>query len=115
MSVTNERLDKTLEKIATAGHFQFSYNTGIVKIDSAVSITVSDKTVKEVLDNLLGKKIMYVENGNYLILKKSNPAPETITVKPHKASYIITGYVVNKATGEKVNEASVYDKISLSS
>ncbi len=115
VSVTNERLDKTLEKVATAGHFQFSYNTGIIKIDSTVSVTVTDKPVKEVLDNLLGKKITYVENGNYLILKKSNPAPETIVTKPHKTSYIISGYVVNKATGEKVNEASVYDKISLSS
>lgn len=113
VSVTNVRLDHALNQIAGAGHFMFSYNTEIIKADSLVTISATNETVRTILDKIFNKKIRYIENGNYLILKKNPSQP--VAGKPKKSTYIITGYVVNTLTGEKIEDASVYDKISLAS
>lgn len=113
VSISNQRLDKALEQIAAAGHFSFSYNTGIIKADTIVTVNATGETVKTVLDKLFKSRIRYIESGNYLILKKNSST--YVTNKPQKTTYIISGYVVNTLTGERVDDASVYDITTLAS
>ncbi len=113
VSINNQRLDRALDQIAGAGQFSFSYNSGIIKTDSLVTVYATGETVKSVLDKLFKSRIRYVESGNYLILKKNSST--YATNKPQKTTYIISGYVINTLTGEKINDASVYDITTLAS
>src|SRR5436190_3256560 len=69
LDITNQRLDNVLEIISNKGNFYFSYNSNIIKKDTIVSMSLSNKTVKQVLDYLFRGSIEYKESGNYIILR----------------------------------------------
>jgi hypothetical protein len=53
----------------------------------------------------------YKEKGNYLILTRATPAP----VKNNIIVVVINGYVQDESTGDKISNASVYDKLTFTS
>ncbi len=117
LEIKNQRLTDVLEILSNKGNFYFSYNSSIIKKDSLVSFTAFNKSVKDILIYLFKETCEYRESGNYLILRR---APVNITIITNKAVtedkfYFITGYVLNDQTGEKINEASVYEKQRLAS
>ncbi len=113
--VRNEKLEDVLGVLSNKGNFYFSYSSNIIRKDSVVSLKVVNKTIKQVLDVLL-KGYEYKENGNYIIIKKS-PARVTVVATQVVADkqYTITGYIINEETGEKVSDASIYEKHQLAS
>jgi CarboxypepD_reg-like domain len=117
LDVNRQRLDNVLEILSNKGNFYFSYNGNIIKRDSLVTLSASNKTVKQVLDILLPNQYEFKETGNYIIIRK---APVKITLVTSKASvedkhYIVSGYVLDDATGEHVQNASIYEKTLLAS
>lgn len=102
ISVTAEkkRLTSVLKDIEKEGNFFFSYNSSILPGDSLVTISETNKTVKYLLDKLLGHKWQYKESGNHIIIQLSQ------NVK----YYTLSGYVRDSETGEVITDASVYDK-----
>jgi CarboxypepD_reg-like domain len=106
----NEKLPSALSRIARQAGFSFSYNTALIASDQSVNVTVRGKTIREVLDLLFKGSLKYKEKDTYLILTKAPPAKINST-----AVYIISGYVEDEQTGEKIPEASVYDKSTLTS
>src|SRR3954470_18823702 len=105
-------LDQVLQIISTNGNFYFAYNSNIINRDSLVTISVANKPVKEVLSILFPTNYEYTSTANYVILRR---APLTLKVVTNKAiteekEYVITGFVVDDATGDKVKDASVYEK-----
>jgi hypothetical protein len=100
IAITHRSLQQALTDIGHKGDFYFSYNSHVIPGDSAVSITVEQKTVKEILQLLLGYDYEYRENGNYIIIRKYPGGGKT---------FMISGYVINKKTGEKIPNASVYE------
>jgi len=115
--VRSQRLDNVLEIVSNKGDFYFSYNSNIVKRDSLVTLTVFNKTIKQVLDFLFGEGYEYKESGNYLIIRR---APIKVSLITNKAItqdkvYTVSGYVLDDESGEKLSDASIYEKRLLAS
>ncbi|RYE20287.1 MAG: hypothetical protein EOP51_18165 [Sphingobacteriales bacterium] len=94
-------LSEALTRISKQGGFSFSYNSNIVKGDSLVTVKVNNRPIHEVLDMFFGSSIEYKETANHIVLQKSPPY------------WYVSGYVVDELTGEKLVNASVYEKEQL--
>jgi CarboxypepD_reg-like domain len=120
IQANKQRLGSVLEIMSNTGNFNFSYNSNIVKRDSLVTLNFANKPVKEILDFIFKTGYEYIESGNYIILRRKpivTPAPQTI-VKPvltEEKNYFVKGYIIDEATGEKIDDASVYEAKQLSS
>jgi hypothetical protein len=110
ITLTNERLDVALKKIAVKGGFTFSYKSSIVDESKVVSYAFTGKTVKQILDELFRGNIQYRERGRYIILTRK-ALEKGADIEGTK----VKGYVIDEATGERLRNVSVYDPISLSS
>jgi hypothetical protein len=110
--VTNLRLPEVLKLISNKGNFYFSYNTTIIKRDSLVTLSATNKPVRQILDQLFGNNIEFQEYNNYIILRKVVAPATRVTQSAPVADklYTVTGYVLNGETGEKVTNASIYEK-----
>lgn len=106
LELRHRPLAQVLDSIGRRGQFNLSYNSTILRGDSLVSVSFRQVTVRQALDRLLGKSYAYTERGNYLILLRA-PPPET--------TYLLTGYVLDRSTGQKIAQASVYEKEQLQS
>lgn len=102
----NRPLDKVLDTISKQGKFIFSYNSLLLPGDSIITLSVKNKTVKQVLDLLFNETLQYNVSGNYLILQKADNLYNS-------SSWYISGYVQDALTGEKINNASVYERTNL--
>jgi hypothetical protein len=112
VSFTNEKIATVLNRIGQQAGFSFSYNSSIISEDQVVTLSLRDKTVQEVLNEVFKGSMNYKEKGNHLILSR-------VEVKQSRApsvtSMIISGYVENALTKEKIVDASVYEKETISS
>lgn len=109
VNVSNQRMSEVLKMISNKADFYFVYNSHIINRDSLVSISAENRSVKEILDRLFNGSIDYKQNNNYIIFRKA--APKIITgSRSEETGYIITGYVLNAETGEKIPDASIYGK-----
>ena len=106
----NQRLESVLLGIANVGDFSFSYNPEIIPGDSAVDLHVSNSSVKEVLDVVFDKNIIYKVSGNHLILLKEKPEKIKENIK-----YAVSGFVYDANTGEKLVSATIYEVYTLAS
>ncbi|QJB33227.1 hypothetical protein HF324_18295 [Chitinophaga oryzae] len=99
-----QKLSEVLNIISRQGNFFFSYISNILPQDSLVSISVKNKTVRQTLDQLLEGEYLYKESGNYIILFKKSPG---------QVYYQVTGFVTDSKTGQRVPNASVYERQQL--
>lgn len=111
VSARNEKVPSVLNRIGQAAGFSFSYNSAIIDSNQEISIEATNKTVRSLLNEIFNESMNYKEKGNYLILTRAVPAP----VKNNIIVVVIDGYVQDETTGEKISNASVYDKRSLTS
>lgn len=94
-------LSSVLTYIGKQGGFSFSYNSNLIKGDSLVTINVDHASIHQVLDMLFDGSIEYKETANHIILQNAPPY------------WYVSGYVVDELTGEKLVNASVYEKQQL--
>ncbi|PWG79758.1 STN domain-containing protein [Pararcticibacter amylolyticus] len=106
------RLENVLDRIGQKCGFYFSYDSQIIPRDSIVSVRVSNLSVREVLDQLLGDRFEYKETSGYIILRYAPHRLALVTdkVKANKRVYEIKGYVVDERTGSRIGKASVYER-----
>lgn len=104
ISFQQDAVDAALKKIAQQANITFSYSASAFDTKRVVTKNYLDKTLREVLMDLLDGKVLLKQKGNYIILTKA----ETSDV-------VVSGYVVDESTGEKLKEVTVYDPISLKS
>lgn len=115
--VNHQRLDTVLRLMEQTGKFNFSYNSNLIKKDSLVTMQASNETVKDALDQLLNNRFEYRESQNFIILRY---APNRLSLQMDKVitddnSFHINGYVINEQTGQKLMNASVYERYTLES
>lgn len=110
ISFYQEKLDVVLLRLSKEAKFTFSYNPAIVDLNGTVSGTFVKKSVREILSQIFTGKIQFKEKGNYIILTKAATYPPKDSVIP----VVITGYVSDEKTGEKISEVSIYDKKTFS-
>ena len=117
LQVNNQRLDNVLEILSNKGDFYFSYNSSIVKKDSLVSLSATNKSVKEVLSQLFNTTYEFRESGNYIIIRKAPIRMTLVTQKGvvEEKIYAVSGFVYDEQTGAAINEASIYEKTILAS
>ena len=108
ISFQNEKLEVALKKISTQAGFIFSYNSSIIDGDQVVSGDFQSKTVREVLNHFFQGSVQFKSRGKYLIMSRA-PAPKNDDEK------LLTGYIIDEATGRRLQNVSVYDPVSLSS
>ena len=109
IAAANERLAVSLKRISEAGGFIFSYNPEALNDQRMVSFNFVDKSIREVLDGIFSGSVRYKTRGKYIILTRSEQ--QQISKEPA----IISGYVVDEATGERLRDVSIYDPVTLSS
>lgn len=112
LEINRQRLAEVLEILSNKGNFYFSYNSSIIKKDSLVTLTVYNKSVKQILDFLFKANYEYKESGNYLIIRRSAIQFTLITNQAvaEDKFYAVTGYVLDDLTGETLSDASIYEK-----
>lgn len=73
-------------------------------MNKQVSGAYNQTVVYDILQQLFGSKIQYVEKGNYIILLPKQESESTVN-----GYYYIDGYVIDGITGERIPEVSIYD------
>ncbi len=109
ISVANESIPTLLNRIGQTGGFSFSYNSAIIDANQEVSLDATNQTVRNLLNEIFQGSMNYKEKANYLILTKAPPPP----VKNDVVTVTINGYIEDAKTGDKIPQASVYDKKSI--
>ncbi|WP_316804429.1 hypothetical protein [Pedobacter nototheniae] len=117
VTVKQERVSNILQMLSKAGGFYFSYNGTLFHQDSLVNISVKNTPVREVLDKIFDGKIDYKESDEYIILRYAvnHLTIEADNISSNDSQYAISGYVVDTKTGNRVKQASVYEKRLLQS
>jgi CarboxypepD_reg-like domain len=102
VAFSNVPLKSALEAVAQKGAFEWSYNPALIPIERSIVFAASDRSVREVLYELLGDSYNFKVNGNYVII-----------VRAPKVRKEISGYLRDPASGERVANATIYDKRTL--
>ncbi len=110
LSLQEEKVATILTKIGQQGGFSFSYNSSIISDSETATLEITNKSVREALNLVFKGSKNYKEKNGYLILTQAPPPPKVETTV-----VVISGYVEDETTGEKVSDASVYNKTTLSS
>lgn len=110
ITLSDERLDESLKKIAQAAGFTFSYNASLLERDKKINYQFQNKTIREILDTIFDGSMQYKQRGKYIILTKaSRPTSTSKDVK------LLSGYVIDEGTGKRLQNVSVYDPATLAS
>ena len=115
IEVNRQRLDHVLEILSNKGNFFFSYNSNIIQSDTLVSLKITNRSIRDALFILFGNGYEFRESGNYIILRRAPIKLRLVTdqaVSDDKF-YSVSGYVIDDQTGEKVSDASIYEKLRL--
>jgi hypothetical protein len=107
ITVSQKKIPEVLQQISREGNFYFSYDSHIVNNDTIVSVKATNTTVREVLNRIFAGSMDFIEDGNYIILRKRI---QTSAPAPYVKTYIIQGMVKDVSTGLGVQDASVYEK-----
>ncbi|HEV8512894.1 MAG TPA: carboxypeptidase-like regulatory domain-containing protein [Cyclobacteriaceae bacterium] len=110
INLNEESLPSALDRIGRLGGFSFSYSSSIISMDRRLTVKMSNKTIREILNEIFKGTIQYKEKAGHVILIQSPPP-----AKPGKATLVISGYVEDMESGEKISGVSVYEKESLTS
>lgn len=107
VSLTADRkpLAAVLDNMAMQGDFSFSYVKEFIHDDSLVTINVSNRSVKQVLDILFQGNFQFREIGNQIIIQPGTSSKEKW--------YVVSGYIKDAVTGQPIANASVYEGMLL--
>jgi hypothetical protein len=108
LTVQNEPISIVLIKIQEQTGVVFSYPSSLISSVSPVSVSVKQKTIREVLSLILPQSLYYKPKDNYIILKEKK-------TEKNPAKTELSGYVIDKSTNKKIANVTVYDKNTLKS
>lgn len=109
IAFAGEKIEASLKKLSRQGGFTFSYGSSLIDESEIVNATFTNRTVREILDHLFRGRIDYRERGKYIILIKA------VEQTSSRAPQVLSGYVIDEATGERLKNVSVYDPETMSS
>ena len=106
----NEPPEKVLERISNLGDFTFSFNPALVENREPVSLQIRDQSIRQALDLVFDGELIYKEKNNYVILLPNPVAP----AQREQPNYLmITGYINDAITGNRVGGASIIERKTL--
>lgn len=108
LNFQSEKMSSVLLRIQEQAGFVFSYQPSLLDGIAPVTLQLRKKTVREALTLLLPKSITFKPKNNYIILKQKQAD------KPGDKKEI-SGYVIDRATDQKVANVTIYDQQSMQS
>lgn len=110
--VKNQALHEVLTIISNESNVNFSYNSKTINRDSLISLNAINRPLSEVLRMIFNASYEFKESGNYIIIRKKPIGTSTIVSKQatNNDYYVIEGDIVDDETGEKIADASIYEK-----
>lgn len=108
--ISNQSIDEVLQQIGNLGGFSFSYSPDVIDTRSRVSLNVTNKSVREILNELFKGKVAFKQKHRYIILQKSQKTEDEAP-----ADFNLNGYIIDKNTGDKLANASIYEPVTLAS
>jgi len=103
VQVNNRPLSEVFRMAEKQAGFYFSYNSNILRSDSLVSITHTNKSVEQLLLQLFGSRFQYQESDNYIIIRPSSS----------QQVWYINGIVTDLMTGLPISNATIYEPYQL--
>lgn len=108
ISFEKEPIESSLNKISEAGGFVFSYNPDILEQRKTVTQKFTNRSVREVLDEIFQGTVQYKARGKHIILTAAPRSSKSVPA-------VVSGYVVDESTGERLKDVSIYDPVTLTS
>ncbi|TWV99569.1 carboxypeptidase-like regulatory domain-containing protein [Chitinophaga pinensis] len=105
VSADRKPLAAVLDDISMQGDFHFSYVKEFIHDDSLITINVSKRAVKQVLDILFQGNFQFREIGNQIIIQPGTSSKEKW--------YVVSGQIKDATTGRPIANASVYESVQL--
>lgn len=106
LTAQNERLDSFLKRLSHEAGCVFSYSASSLDVNRNINNQFNNQTTREILETVFEGQVKMKQKGVYVIL---TPLPKS------SKEVIISGYVVDEASGEKVESATVYNPVTLRS
>lgn len=108
-------LSSVLEQIASKGGFSFSYNGLLLPQDSLVSISVKNTPLSILLPQIIRRKVDYLESGHFIVIRGALKPLGMITsdIVSGNNLFSLSGIVIDQTSGERLQNASVYEKLKL--
>src|SRR5580658_5160586 len=76
----NEHIEDVLKDLAKQGYFTFSYKSDIFRKDRSITLTIKESTLREALEQILGRGYSYLESDDYVIIRPRGPDSVKINV-----------------------------------
>src|SRR5579863_2425182 len=80
----NEHIEDVLKDLAKQGYFTFSYKSDIFKKDRMITLTIKESTLREALEQILGRDYGYLETDDYVIIRPRGPEELRVAVPARK-------------------------------
>ncbi len=96
-----------ITSISNETGYRFSYNPDILQGIPSFSANYQDQTLEKILEQGLGSTMEFKASGNYIIILKSNETDK-------KSDFNLVGTITDSKTGEKIQNATVYEVSKLS-
>lgn len=105
--VVRQPVDTVLARLSLQSKGSFSFIGSPFRRDSLVTMTMVNKPLKQVLDQLFQGRMQYVESGDNIILQRADA--------PREKHYVISGTVLDRQNGQPIQAASIYEHGNLAS
>ncbi|WP_338867948.1 STN and carboxypeptidase regulatory-like domain-containing protein [Spirosoma sp. SC4-14] len=109
VDIRNQHLEEALRQISKAGQFEFSYNPSQLDKNAVVSVRLTNVPVRQVLMQVFSTTMTFKSRGNHVILVRA----EQTDSEPK--SLLLDGYILDEQTGERIAQASIFEKTTLAS
>lgn len=109
MKMNNVKISTVLKSITRKTGYEFTYDTDLVKPDSAVSVDAVNQPVGHLLDHLFGPgRLSFTTIGNHIIIfLEPNRERGMIMEEGRESVFVISGTVTEKVTGEPLPYATL--------
>lgn len=105
---TEKPLGEILTEISEVANVHFSYSSQRIPVETKVTVTANNQTIKEILDTVLKNlDIRYFVIEEQIILKPGKRR-KTSTSQIPLTKYTISGYIMDKSDGEGLIGATIY-------
>lgn len=102
LSISNESVPFVLNAISQQTAVVFSYSPNVISTTNKISIDVEAKSVRHSLNTIFNGTVKYKVRGKYIILQKNDAMA--------KEEVVVEGYLYDSQTGDKLTNATVYNK-----
>jgi hypothetical protein len=97
----NEHIEDVLKDLAKQGYFTFSYKSDIFRKDRSITLTIKESTLREALEQILGRGYSYLESDDYVIIRPRGPDSVKINVLRQTVRNIIGDMVADGIVRDK--------------